>query len=207
MIDALGDRARDSTEIGGFKERYNSARLATIDREWPARVWPFLNEIFYVMEEHSLDPDLRAAQGGLDDEELLQAVASQVPALEEEYERMRAEEVGDPVPAPDVAPTARATSTDLLNTVRAYLREELDQAGFARDFSTRRDLALSELPPRVLAAVETIRRALAAFVPGCRPRRLYDLDERGLRIRISDVEPRLAAAVDELPASGLSDPR
>ncbi|MEJ2862771.1 hypothetical protein [Actinomycetospora flava] len=197
MNDVVRYGARADSDIPTLKDRYARVRLAN-DVDWPAPVWYFLDELFYVMEEHSMDTRLRAEQGGLDDEGLREAMASLGPTLDEAHERMRAEEEGrDPAPA-SVTASARTAASELLETVHAFISGAMDTREFASKFSLGRAAALDEFPPRVLASVGIIHRALGVLVPpGQRPR-FYDLDEDGLRTRVADVEPRFAEAVAEM---------
>lgn len=197
LIEVVTFGSRADSDVATLKDWYAQVRLQS-DREWPERVRFVLDELFYVMEEHSRDPHLRAEQGGLDDEALRAAMASLLPALDEGYHRMRAEEEGRNPPPITVTTSSVTASTHLLETVQAFVSGALDSTEFASRFSQRRALTSDELSPRVLAAVEIVQRALDALVPtGERPR-FYDLDEDGLRIRVADVEPRLADAVAEL---------
>ncbi|MEJ2888792.1 hypothetical protein [Actinomycetospora aeridis] len=194
VLDIVRNGALPDSDVAALKDRYAQLRLAT-DGDWPPRLSYFLNELFYVMEEHSRDPRLRANDGGLDDDGLREAMRSLAPVLGEEYERMRAAEDGRAAPPVVTTSSAHDASSGLLDSVRAFLAGDADASAFTR--AVQRRTGVESLPAAVQAHAGIIHRALAAWVPEGR-RRLYELDEDGLRVRIADVEPRLAEAVAEL---------
>lgn len=187
---ALLDGSQDPAT---FKKHW--IRLVGQAPRMPGETWTYLNEIFYVVEEHVADPESRDRKGGHDDETLRHAVSSQLPALEEEIGRVRAVEEGrtPPAPVPD-----SGTGAGLLGLVRDLLQGTVTAPQFAEGFRDRLERSRPGLAPRVRAAVEAVGLAVAQYRPDSTPLRLYDIDETVLRARVAAVEPRLSAAVGTL---------
>ncbi|MFC5137059.1 hypothetical protein ACFPK1_02355 [Actinomycetospora rhizophila] len=185
---ALLDGVQDATT---FKKHW--IRLIGQATRVPGETWIFISEIFYAVEEHIAEPESRVRKGGLDDDELRHAVSSQLPALEEEADRVRAVEEGRPRPAL-LADTG--SGAELLRLIRDLLEGTVTPAQFAAEFREHLARSRTGFSPRVRAAAEAVGLAIDRYRSDGTPLRMYDSDEVVLRRRVADVEPRLAAAVE-----------
>jgi hypothetical protein len=181
-----------SQETAAFKKHWIRL-IGQADRLLPGDTWTYINEIFYAVEEHTADPESRERNGGLGDEDLRQAVASQLPALEEELTRLRAVEAGREPTAPARDP---GVGTEMLHLVRELLAGTLPPPEFAVTYADRLERGRGVFTPRLQAAAEAIGLAIRHFRPGGTRLRMYDIDETVLCRRVADIEPRLAAAVE-----------